>query len=363
MTPSKTIALGILQALAVIVLVGLGLYFIYCIQAVIVYLLVSIVLALIANPIVEFLRRRLKFGNTFAVAFTLTLFVFLLVGLISLFIPLIVTQGNKLSLLDAHAIEIRLMALYQQVDTYLHQHNMDLDGLIKQSDITSKLKFNSITDFLNGIINTVSSLSIGLVSVFFITFFFLKDKVQFLVGAKYVLPEKHQEPILESVDKIRELLSRYFIGLIIQLTIVCILYLIVLLIFDVENAFVIAFLCALLNIIPYVGPMIGTGIAGVLTMLSNINADFSTVTLPTTLYVLIGFSIVQMIDNNITSPIIFSKSVKSHPLEIFLVVLISGILFGIMGMIIAVPTFTIVKVIAKTFFPEANIVRQMTKNL
>jgi predicted PurR-regulated permease PerM len=109
--------------------------------------------------------------------------------------------------------------------------------------------------------------------------------------------------------------------------------------------------------------MIGSVLAGLLTMLSNINNDFQTVTLPTTIYVTIGFFIVQLIDNNISSPIIFSKSVNSHPLEIFLVVLISGTLFGIPGMIIAVPLYTIFKVIAKEFYPNNKIVKEITKNL
>jgi predicted PurR-regulated permease PerM len=187
--------------------------------------------------------------------------------------------------------------------------------------------------------------------------------VQFIIAIKKVLPDDKENRILKSADKIKSMLTRYFIGLIVQLTIICLLYLIVLLVFGVENAIVIAFLCAILNIIPYIGPLIGSVLAGLLTMLSNINNDFQTVTLPTTIYVTIGFFIVQLIDNNISSPIIFSKSVHSHPLEIFLVVLISGTLFGILGMIIAVPLFTIIKVIAKEFYPQNKIVKIITKNL
>jgi predicted PurR-regulated permease PerM len=363
MITSKTIALGILRALGVVLLSSLGIYFIYQIQAVIVYLIVALILALIANPIVLFFNRKLKFNTTFAVVTTLLLLIFLLVGLGALFVPLIIDQGNKLSLLNASAIEMRTLELYRQLDHYLLSHNMDLDRLFKETDLSTKIKFNSITEFLNTLIDTISSIGIGIVSVFFITFFLLKDKVQFIDYIKQVIPDSHEEQLLNSVDKIRDLLSRYFTGLIVQLFVVCILYLIVLLVFGVDNAFIIAFLCALLNIIPYVGPLIGTGLAGILTLLSLINADFSTVALPTTVYVLIGFTVVQLIDNNITSPLIFSKSVKSHPLEIFLVVLIAGILFGIPGMIIAVPTFTILKVIAKEFFPNTIWIQLFTKKL
>jgi predicted PurR-regulated permease PerM len=144
---------------------------------------------------------------------------------------------------------------------------------------------------------------------------------------------------------------------------VFILYVIVLLIFGIPNLFIIAFLCAVLNIVPYVGPLIASILAAILTMLSNLGSDFQTVILPTTIYVLIGFWIVQIIDNNLSQPIIFSKSVSSHPLEIFLVILIAGFLSGILGMIIAVPLYTILKVVGKEFFPENTVIKLLTKNI
>ena len=181
--------------------------------------------------------------------------------------------------------------------------------------------------------------------------------------SKKVLPENHADRILNSLDKINHLLSRYFIGLLIQLSIVFVLYLVVLLIFGIDNAFVIAFLCAILNIIPYIGPLIGSVLAAVLTMISNLGADFQTETLPTTIYVVIGFFLVQMVDNNFSQPYIFSNSVNSHPLEIFLVILIAGFLFGIMGMIVAVPLYTILKVVGKEFVPDNKLIQMLTKDI
>jgi predicted PurR-regulated permease PerM len=318
---------------------------------------------MIANPIIEFLRRRLKFSNSLAVVSTMMLFLLLITGLIMLFVPLITSQSTNLSLLDTKSIENRSIELYNQLSIYLSNHNIEINKIFKETDITSRLNFNFLTDFFNSIIGTISSFGVGLVSVFFISFFFLKDKVQFIVGMKKILPNDHEEQILNSIEKTRLLLTRYFLGLLLQLTIIFILYLIVLLIFGVENAIVIAFLCGLLNVIPYVGPFIASILAGILTMLSNIGNDFQDVILPTTIYVSIGFFIVQLIDNNISSPIIFSKSVNSHPLEIFLVILIIGILFGITGMIIAVPLYTTLKVIGKEFFPENKVIKILTKNL
>lgn len=147
------------------------------------------------------------------------------------------------------------------------------------------------------------------------------------------------------------------------MTILFILYLIVLLIFGVQNAFIIAFITAFLNIIPYVGPLIATILVIVLTMLGLMGPETQGEMLTTTLYVVIGYSIAQVIDNNVSAPLIFSNSVNSHPLEIFLVILASGFVFGILGMIIAVPLYTIIKVVAKEFFPRNKVVKMLTKDL
>ena len=137
---------------------------------------------------------------------------------------------------------------------------------------------------------------------------------------------------------------------------------IVLALFDVENAFIIAFLCALLNLIPYLGPIVGAILMMLLTMSSFIGSDFSSIIIPKTLYVMIGFLTGQIIDNFISQPFIFSNSVKSHPLEIFIVILASGTLIGPVGMIIAIPLYTTLKVIAQEFLSENKIVKSLTKN-
>jgi predicted PurR-regulated permease PerM len=177
------------------------------------------------------------------------------------------------------------------------------------------------------------------------------------------IPDSKEKGWKNSSNKIKDLLSRYFVGLILQVLILFVLYTIVLLIFGINNAIVIAFLCALLNLIPYVGPLISTVLITILTMTSNLGESFSQVILPKTIYVLIGFIIAQLIDNFVSQPIIFSKSVKSHPLEIFLVIIIAGILFGVIGMIVAVPSYTAIKVILKEFLSDYKMIQKLTKNL
>ncbi|WP_412463730.1 AI-2E family transporter [Flavobacterium mekongense] len=363
MVTSKTIALGIAKGVGIIVLAALALYFLYQIQAVIIYLVVAFILTLIGNPILDFLKRRLKFSHLMATVTTLSIFLLMIFGLILMFVPLIADQGNNLSLLNTAEIEKNLLELINKIVVFLESHNINSDQFFKEADISSKLNFSFIPNLFNAVVGTISSFGIGVVSVLFITFFFLKDRVAFIVNAKKLIPDAQEEKILNSFDKIYTLLSRYFIGLLIQLSIVFVLYLIVLLIFGVQNAVVIAFLCAILNIVPYIGPLIASVVAAILTMLGNLGSDFQTQILPLTIYVMIGFWIVQLIDNNVTSPIIFSKSVSSHPLEIFLIVLIVGYLFGIIGMIIAIPFYTILKVFGKEFYPENKIIQLLTKDI
>ena len=144
---------------------------------------------------------------------------------------------------------------------------------------------------------------------------------------------------------------------------VFIFYSILLSIFGVHNALVIAFLCALLNLVPYLGPIAGGILMILLTMTSFLGQDFSSVILPKTIYITIGFMVGQLIDNFFTQPLIFSKSVRSHPLEIFLVIIIFGLIGGPIGMIIAIPTYTALKVILKEFLANNKIVVALTKNL
>ena len=360
---SKIIANGILRAFAIVLGICLILFFLYKIQSVIIYIAIAAVTSLIGRPIVLFLRRKLKFNNTLAVIITMALFIGLLLGLIRMFIPLVVEQGQNLSLLDIDELQKNAENLYSEIITYFDLRKVDVEESIKESGVLSKLDYSLIPNFLNLIIGGLGNSLIGLFSVLFISFFFLKDSRLFENGIITFIPKSKESRWNKSSEKIKDLLSRYFVGLIFQILILFVIYTIVLLIFGIDNAIVIAFLCALLNLIPYVGPLVSGALMIVLTMSSNLGESFSDVILPKTSYVMIGFVIAQLVDNFFSQPIIFSKSVKSHPLEIFLVIIIAGLLFGIVGMIVAVPTYTATKVILKEFFYENKVVKKLTKDI
>lgn len=363
MSTSRDIAWGIVKATGILTAIALGVYFLFRIKTILLYLVLALIMTLIGNPVVDFLKNRLRFNHLVATIATIVFFVLILFGLVALFVPLLINQGQSLSLLNTTKIETELNDLILQIAAFLESHHIDSKIVFNQTKFSNLVGMDFIPNFLNAVINFISGFGLGLVAVLFITFFFLKDRVQFIVAFKKILPDQHETQILNSLEKINNLLSRYFIGLLLQLMIVFVLYLIVLLIFDIDNAIIIAFLCALLNIIPYLGPMIAAIMAALLTMISHLGADFQSEILPATIYVLVGFWIVQLIDNNISQPIIFSKSVSSHPLEIFLVIIAAGLLAGISGMIIAVPLYTILKVIGKEFFPDNVIIKLLTKNI
>ena len=360
---SNDITKGILKAIVYVIGAILLLFFLFKVQTIIVYILVAAIISLIGLPIVNFLNKKLKFNNTLAVVITIVALMGLLTSIISLFIPLVTEQSRNLSLLNMTELQASVESLNQKIINYLSNKNIDLGQSITKNKLFSKVDYSFIPNFLNSIISGFGSFSIALFSIIFISFFLLKDSQLLQHGVLTFVTDRNVDGTKRSMHKIKSLLSRYFVGLIMQLTILFLIYTVVLLIFGVNNAIVIAFLCALLNLIPYVGPVISLGLMVLLTMTSFIGSDFQSVILPKTLYVLIGFMIGQLVDNFFSQPLIFSKSVKSHPLEIFLVIMIAGVLFGVVGLIVAIPVYTSIKVILKEFLSDNEIVQKLTKNI
>lgn len=362
---SKTISNGILRALSIVIGITLLCGFLYVVRSVLVYIAIAAVIALIARPLIIFLRRRLKFPNTLAVMTSMFIFIILFLLLISMFVPLILEQGKSLSLLESQTEDLKenIQSLIAQINLYFDSKGIDILSELQSVDLLSNLK--SIPDLFTSVLGTVGSFSIGLFSVLFISFFFMKDSRIFKNSILTIIPRGTENRFSQSLETINELLSRYFLGIVLQISILFILYLIILLSFEISNALVIAFLCALLNIIPYVGPLIGAFLMIVLSMTSMLGQglDFQSVILSKTLYIMIFYLGAQLIDNFASQPIIFSKTTKSHPLEIFLVIIIGGLFMGPLGMIIAVPTYTALKVILKEFLSDNKIVKSLTKNL
>ena len=358
---SKEIANGIVRAVAIITGVLILLYFLYKIQAILAYIIIAMVVSLIARPVIRFFKKRLKFKDSLAVLATMILFLGVILGFIRMIIPLIEKQSENLSLLNSNQFQEQIQLIVAELNNYFKAKNINVFEQLQGLNISSVI--SKLPDVVNSFIGAFGSIMVGMLSVFFISFFFMKDSKLFSRAILIISPNGSEKKVLKSFNKIKDLLSRYFVGLVFQITVLFTLYSIILSVFGVENAVVIALLCAILNLIPYVGPLVGAFLMVFLTMTSNLHLDFQTEILPKTIYVFIGFIIVQLIDAFVNQPLIFSRSVKSHPLEIFLAILIFGNLFGIIGMVVAVPTYTAIKVVLKEFLADNKIVQSLTKQL
>ena len=358
-TIAKGIVKGVLQIAGIVIICWLLLQ----LQSLFTYLGVAAVLTLMGRPLNKFLNKNLRLNNALATSITLIVLLAALSGIISLFVPLLTQQSENLSLLDVSALERDLDALLIQLSNYFQIDNALWLQQLSADNLLQNVNFELLPELLNQILDLLGGFTIGLFSVVFILFFFLKDSNLMERMILTTISSKNENRVAKSIEKIKNLLSRYFLGIVLQISILLIIYTIVLFSFGAENAFVIAFLCALLNIIPYLGPIIGGLLMLLLTMSSFLGSDFSSVILPRSIYVMIGFVIGQLVDNFFSQPYIFSKSVKSHPLEIFFVLLAAGTLLGPVGMIVAIPVYTAIKVILKEFLSENKIVKSLTEDL
>ncbi len=359
---AKDISSGIVRAVLQLTGICILVWLLLQVKTLLIYMLIAGIVSLIGRPINRFLIKRLKLKNIIASSITIVFLMWILVSIFSLFVPLLLQQGENLSLLEVNELKDNIETLIQEIGIYFNLDNSFWQQQFSVDNLFKNVNFGLLPELLNQTLELLGGFTIGLFSVVFILFFFLKDSHLQERIILALVNDKVTDRVEKSLEKTKSLLSRYFLGLLLQISILLIIYSIVLAIFDVENAFIIAFLCALLNLIPYLGPIIGGVLMLLLTMSSFIGADFSSVILPKTGYVMIGFVIGQLVDNFFSQPFIFSNSVKSHPLEIFIVILASGTLLGPVGMIIAIPLYTTIKVIAQEFLAENKIVKSLTKN-
>ena len=228
-------------------------------------------------------------------------------------------------------------------------------------NLISEIDFSFVTKLFNSIISQIGSLSIGILSVLFITFFLIKDGNNIFKYSLSLFPSYQRKKLSQSFLKIENLLTRYFSGVLIQISILFIFYFLLLLILGVENSLAIAFICAVLNIIPYIGPLISIVLMIILAATNNLDTFIFGEFLINSVWLFSGFIIIQLMDNFLLQPYIFSSSIKSHPLEVFVVIIFSGLLFGIFGLIIAIPLYTTFKVIYNSFFDTRKILSGLFK--
>lgn len=342
-------------------------------SAIVTYILVSVVLSFVGKPLVRWITlihyKNLRVPKSLAAFATLVTLWVVFISFFRFVIPLLINQLDILSQVDyakvLNSVEepiVRFMELFSKNPiVFENQSFMD----IVTESIADKIDFSQLSDLIGVVAGTIGELLIAFFSVSFITFFFLKEETMFREVIILLVPTNYETKVAHILDSIANLLRRYFIGLIFEVFMVMVMVSLGLTMvgIDFSQAVVIGFFCGMFNVIPYLGPWMGAAVGLLIGAALNIDADFMSQTLPLLGFMLLVFASVQIIDNILFQPLIYSSSVKAHPLEIFLVILVAGSLAGIVGMILAIPVYTILRVIAKEFFDNMKIIKRLTENL
>ena len=364
---------GRTRTVLLIVGIGLLLFLMWFFAAIVSYIIISLVLSLIGRPIMRFLLNlkigRFHFSRGIAAMVTLLLVWCFIVGSIRFLIPLLINEFQELSSINMNAVIHEVQTPLQRFMKFTGE--MPTNGEERSfvsmlgSQLGDKFDFSKLADVFTFVAGTVGEMLIGAFSVSFITFFFLKEEDMFKDGMMLLVPARYESKVMHVLESIYDLLKRYFIGLVLEIIMVGILVTAGLTIIGLgfTHAVVVGLFCGLFNIIPYLGPWMGAVVGLLIGVATNIQADFMSHTLPVLGLMLIVFITVQILDNVLFQPLIYSSSVKAHPLEIFLVILIAGNVAGVLGMILAIPTYTILRVVGKEFFDKFKIVRRLTRGL
>ena len=350
---------------------ALILYLMWYFSSVVIYILVSAVLAIIGRPMVNRLSS-LKVGKRnlprwFAAFVTLLTIWVVFVAVFSLVVPIVTNKVYELSTLDFRSVLKSIEEPIARAQDYLHSLFVMPDTKFSLTEVLANslrnvIDYNTINTAFSSIISVGMNFVIAFFSISFITFFFLKEDGLFYAMVKAIFPERYQENVTRALDKITELLSRYFSGLLAESAIIMTVISVAMVLFGmkVENAFFIGLIMGVMNVIPYAGPVMG-GIAslfvGVVTPISGCTVGATMLIIATTLLTVKG------LDDFVLQPTLYSSRVKAHPLEVFLVILIAGSAAGVVGMLLAIPAYTVLRVFAKEFFSQFSIVKKLTENV
>jgi predicted PurR-regulated permease PerM len=359
----------ILVAIGLIILGLMVWYF----SNIVAYILISVVLSFIGRPVVDFLNKvKIKKWTcppALSAGITLILLWFVMVMFFRTFIPMVAAQAQELSTIDVNAAAHSLEEPIQKLEALIAKYSAEGDDFnlkaVVIDNFTSFIKISDVSSIFGSLAGTLGNIFIALFSISFITFFFLKDSSLFTSGVVLMVPAKHEDGVRHVLDSIKNLLMRYFVGLFFEVILVGFLVTVGLSIVGLPfgTAVVIGLFAGMMNVIPYIGPIIGATFGMIIGIATNLHADFYTEILPLLGYMALVFACVQIIDNILFQPLIYSNSVNAHPLEIFIVIIMAGSMAGIIGMMLAIPFYTILRVIAKEFFNQYRFVKKLTQNI
>ncbi|MDR2286342.1 MAG: AI-2E family transporter [Prevotellaceae bacterium] len=361
------------QKILIIAGITLALFLAWYFRNIVAYLLISAILALVGRPIVVFLSK-IRIGKRnmprwICASLALGTIMFILYLFFSFFIPLIAQHAQTLAKLNINDVVVLFTDPFVQLEKFIQtafpDSNFSFDVLLFDK-IKELFDSSVILKYFSSITDLIVSIAIAIFAISFITFFFMKEENLFIDGVIILFPAQYESGIRHAWNNSTKLLMRYFIGVFFDM--LCVMTVLTtglkfIVGLDFSTAILLGFIAGILNVIPYVGPLIAAGIsimvtianAGVLSMeIEYTSIFFKTISV---------FVAMKILDDTVFQPYIFANSIKAHPLEIFLLILIAGSFAGIVGMLIAIPIYTIFRVFAKEFLNRFRVVQKLTEKI
>ncbi len=326
---------------------------------IVIYFFLALVLSIIGSPIVKLLQKIAIKGRrmpeSLAAGITLIALLGVITSIIMIIVPIVTRELVVISSINPELFTKEIETWLSSLESFLIEY-----GMLNPDEHLSTIIANQFSDILKSIdiqniagnmISFASSLFIAVFAVTFLTFYSLKDKSIFFKTVEKTIPVNYRDSYHKILNASKPPLIRYFTGVFLEMAIMGLMEGLFCFFMGIPNPFLIGVIGGLLNIIPYLGPIIGVGLSLIMTVttLLPLSPDGALLT-NAVVKVFIAFGIAKLVDDFVLQPLIYGKSVKAHPVEIFVVILIAGQIGGIFGMIFAVPAYTLLRIVVKEFF-------------
>lgn len=301
------------------------------------YAAISILLSYLLDPVVNRMEAR-GMHRTIAISLTLVAVGLILTWVSTTIIPILTNQMVGLTR-QLNVENIRYVA--DQIEGVLLTYFEFLEKGFLVKNISSYgnqlFNINQMPDILANVIGIFTNVFSAILVIPFATFFFLKDGSKIRRDILQLIPNKYFETTLTVINKIENRLGLYFRSVLFQSFVVAILSWILLSLAGLSNALSVGITIGLANTIPYFGPIIGYILSMAVSIIET--GDFSLL-----VPCIIAVMIVQVTDNVILQPFIFSRSADMHPVSILFIILIGAETAGVLGMLLAIPIATTIKI-------------------
>ena len=335
----------IIYILLIIILLGIAIYlyteisYIFIpintiVSSIITPIIVAYVFYYMLNPLVNLFEKRMSrfIASLLAIFVGIITILIVIIGVV----PIIVEQTQNLITALPRYIEVVKGYLEEYSDNAYVQVVVEyVNNNLNVSKISEKL-VRIATSIAQGVVSSISSTASVLVTMPFVLFFLLKDASHFNRFVISLLPKKLRQPVAETIDEIDDKVGSYIQGQMLVSLCIGVMLFIGYNIIGLHYAFSLATIAAFLSIVPYLGPVIA------ITPAMLVAASTSWIMV---LKMLVVWGIVQFLEGNIVSPNIMGRSMNMHPLTVIFVILIGVNIAGVVGAIIGIPVYSILKVL------------------